>query len=174
MAKGLVLRMRTCSAKERKSVAFELSRAGTDEAISELIRMVNAEVRICDPSEIPDGQTLRKPHWWSRPWTMRYQIHPWGHYNYDDQIAGIEALGETQSSKALEFLRNLAVHTPPELIQDVQYNPEKFRDAFFPNAKGELQYWLGVARAETFVGWQGAYGTLQHALGKLEFGPIRR
>ena len=45
MTADLVQRLRTCSAEERKAVAMELARTGTDEAVAELINMVEGRRR---------------------------------------------------------------------------------------------------------------------------------
>jgi hypothetical protein len=43
MALNLVSKLRTCPAEERKAVAIDLGRTGSDEAISELINMVEGD-----------------------------------------------------------------------------------------------------------------------------------
>jgi len=76
MTDNLVRRLRTCSAEERPAVAMELARTGTDESVQELIRMV-------------EGRHRKGLSW----------------YNLDDQLTGVESLGETKSINALQYLQ---------------------------------------------------------------------
>lgn len=81
MTADLVKRLRTCSAGERRNIAMELAQTGTDEAVAELIRMV-------------EGRHRRGLSW----------------YELDDQLIGVEALGETgteRAERALSFLREV-------------------------------------------------------------------
>jgi len=75
MTTDLVQRLRTCHAQERRTVAMELAKVGSEEVITELKRMV-------------EGKHRKGLRW----------------YNYADQLVGIEALKVTGTSKALEFL----------------------------------------------------------------------
>lgn len=74
----LIKKLRKCSSQERISVAIELAKTGTDKGIRELIRMVEGR--------------------------RRYLLS-W--YDLDDQLIGIEALGETRKKEALEYLEKV-------------------------------------------------------------------
>jgi hypothetical protein len=75
---GLVEKLRTCPAEERREIAIELAKTGSENALSELKRMVEAE-------------RIRWLSW----------------YNFNDQLIGIEALGETKRKEALDYLKSL-------------------------------------------------------------------
>lgn len=75
MAADLVQRLRTCSAEERRAIAMELAITRKETALTELKWMV-------------EGGSRGSLRW----------------YNYDDQLIGIEALRETGTGEALEFL----------------------------------------------------------------------
>lgn len=71
-------RLRTCSPEERRNIATALAKTGTDEAVDELIRMVEGKRR----------------HWL-------------GSYNLVDALLGVEALGETHNVLALLYLKRV-------------------------------------------------------------------
>ncbi len=75
MTADLIQKLRICSAEERRAVAIELAKTRSEEAIAELKRMV-------------EGRHRKGLKW----------------YNYDDQLVGIEALGNTNNDEALNFL----------------------------------------------------------------------
>lgn len=75
MTTDLLRRVRSSSLQERRTVALELAKTRSEETMAELKRMVQ-------------GRRRRGLKW----------------YNYDDQLVGIEALGETGITEALEFL----------------------------------------------------------------------
>ena len=111
---NLIQRLRTCSAEERKTSAMELAKNGTDEAVRELVRMVGGKRR----------------RWLS-------------FYNFNEQKIGIEALGETRSKKALDYLKNLVSYEIKSLGK--YYTPQSFDEEVeqeceinFPNARGKL------------------------------------
>ncbi len=81
MVENLVKKLRTCSKEERRNIAIQISRTSTDEAIGELIRMV-------------EGRHRRGLKW----------------YTLDDQLIGIEALGETGRQDVLDLL--IEMYTP--------------------------------------------------------------
>ncbi len=83
-------------------------------------------------------------------------------YATRDKLSVVDALGETHSVRALDYLKQLAVHTPPTSeTEEGDYGGSSgdyggkitmptgsFSDADFPNAKGELKLILGSSRAE--------------------------
>ena len=91
MEADLVQRLRTCSAEERRNIATALAKTGTDEAVDELIRMVEGKRR----------------HW------LRF-------YNPDDQLLGVEALGETHNRFAMQYLER--VYTPRTHTSSMEYS----------------------------------------------------
>lgn len=121
-AQDLVQRLRTCFAEERKAAAIELAKTETNEAVAELIRMAEG----------------RRRYWLS-----------W--YTLDDQLIGVEALGESRSKNALEYLHILSQSKsvearrkwiPYRTSMPTPQSAEVYRDCFpncFPNAKGELR-----------------------------------
>lgn len=78
MSANLVQRLRTCPKEERIYAAMELAQTGTDEAVAELVRMVEGKRRYC----------------------LRW-------YGQDDILPAIESLGETRNKKALGYLNNI-------------------------------------------------------------------
>lgn len=78
MISNLIKRLRKCSSQERRSVAIELAKTGNDNGIRELIRMIEGR---------------------------RKYLLCW--YNLDDQLIGVEALGETGKKEALEYLEKV-------------------------------------------------------------------
>ena len=74
--KDLAYLLRTCSSNERESFAISLGQTGTNYAVGQLVRMARG----------------RRRFWFN-----------W--FDYRDQLIGIQALGETRSERALEFLR---------------------------------------------------------------------
>lgn len=81
MTSDLIQKLRTCSKEERKAVAMELAHTKSDEAIVELKRMVEGERR----------------YWFN-----------W--YKLEDQLIGVEALGETSNRNVLDYL--VKIYTP--------------------------------------------------------------
>lgn len=77
---NLVKKLRKSSNEERRNIAIELAQSGTDEAIKELIRMIEGR---------------------------RRHLMSW--YKFDDQLLGIECLGMTTSREALEYLQKLLI-----------------------------------------------------------------
>jgi hypothetical protein len=75
---SLVEKVRRCRQADRRSCAQELAKAGTDEAVGELIRMVRGD---------------------RRRGLLSYSV--------EDQLIGVEALGETANRKALEYLKHV-------------------------------------------------------------------
>jgi hypothetical protein len=148
MTSDLVQQCRTCSAIERQDIARELARTGDDEAIAELIKMVEGAVRVSRPVETRYRGVSYRPHWWSKEIVRQepYQFDPSDHYDYQDQLIGIGAMGTTGSSECLEYL--LALITPDEAVKDIGViNEVNFGGSAvvagtaivtFPNAKGEL------------------------------------
>lgn len=92
MAADLVQRLRTCPAKERRAAAMELAKTGTDEAVVELIRMVDGATRDYTSRTI-------KTLW------LKLSID----YSFEDQLIGIGALGESGNRQALDYLNRLIV-----------------------------------------------------------------
>lgn len=118
MIEGLIQKLRTCSSKERKAVAMELARTGTNETADELIRMVEG----------------RRRYWLS-----------W--YNLDDQLIGVEALGETGRVEALEYLKH--VYTPTIDEWETNYNPAHRQISYLATDRNE-SYTYTNARKELF------------------------
>lgn len=87
MTSNLVQRLRVCSADERRVVAMRLAQTGTDEAVTELIRVVE-----------------------------RRRKRLLSHYSLDDQLLGVESLGETSSQNALNYLRQ--AYTPQVSVEE--------------------------------------------------------
>ena len=127
MAPDLVQRLRTCSTEERRAVAREVAQLGTDDAVSELKKMVESEIRDYTPRTL--GTFWRK-----------LPIN----YSGDDIYLGIEALGETRSIDALDYLKGLIkvkqvegklykICRGDDLPCDFTFDVVRY-----PNAKGEL------------------------------------
>lgn len=117
MVSDLIKKLRACSSQERKDVAMELAHTRTNEAIRELIKMV-------------EGRRRRWLSW----------------YNLDDQLIGIEGLGETNSLQAVTYLRKAI---SKKRVQNVEINDmciqgqESYShfscDITFPKARGKLK-----------------------------------
>ncbi len=135
--KDLIQRLRTCSTDERRAIAIGLAHIRNNETVSELIRMVEGEVRDYTP------RTYRT--WWQKK-TIRY--------SYQDQLIGIASLGETGSPKALHYLENLFQSHSSEMTDTFEvvgqsdwdpYGPTCWSESIqvevtdFPNAKGKLR-----------------------------------
>jgi hypothetical protein len=134
MALDLVQRLKTCSAQERKAAAMELSQAGTDESVHGLIEMADGDVRVYTPRS------------WKTLW-LKSAVY----YSLDDQLAGIEALGQTGNRKALDYLKNLAEETQYEdscgtgMMQGSDFYPDYwFTHYDYPNAKGWLASCMSI------------------------------
>ena len=82
----------------KKGVALNLACTGTDEAVTELIRIANGG------SYTPE-QWGRK-HWYSLSESLLSEKR-W-EYNSHEQLVAIEALGETRSKRALDYLTKFA------------------------------------------------------------------
>jgi len=78
------------SSEERREIALQLASIKEDEAHDELYRMA-------------DGEIIYTPRTWKRLW-LRKAITEYG---LEDQLIAIEALAETGTEKALNFLRNI-------------------------------------------------------------------
>jgi len=138
MTADLVQRLRTCSAEERRAVAIELAKTGTDEAVTELARMVEADVMNYTPR-------THRTIWQRRPIF----------YSYEDQLIGVTALGETRSQKALYYLESIYQPHYSEITDSVEVcaqsgcDPSGYPDYWsepiqievtkFPKIKGELR-----------------------------------
>lgn len=96
MTADLIQRLRTCSTEERRAVAMKLAKSGSDETVTEL-------VRIADGGEFTQPQGFRK-HWYSLHLTYPYSAES----TVKTQLMAIEALGETRNKKALDYLTYLA------------------------------------------------------------------
>ena len=112
----LIQRLRTCGPEERKFAAIELARTGTDEAVAELKRMIEARRR-------------RGLRW----------------YDINDQLIGVEALSETNSPRALSYLREIYA-SQDKTLESREHNDGlslreigKKVEVFYPNAKRELR-----------------------------------
>ena len=112
MTDDLIERLKTCPAKERKAVAKELAQSGTDESVLELIRMVK-------------GGRRRRLSW----------------YNLEDQLIGIDVLGETKSKVALNYLRKLNVTVEESEVEKSGHNGwnnTTYLYETYPHARGKL------------------------------------
>jgi len=118
---NLVDRLRTCPIEQRGAIAIQLAELGTDKAIDELVRMVEGR--------------------------RKYKIRFWGgSYSYNDQLIGIEALGETGSKKALEYLKALISEKEfegPEKMDDTSDSPIRCQ-VNFPRARGLGRLYKGL------------------------------
>ena len=120
------------------------------ESINELINIANCGIRTLFPTETRYRDV--KPHWWS--WkTVKgpYEYTPDPeYYGLEDSLKAIEALGESGSPEALEFLEK--IYTPKINYQSERYfvsGGSEPRDddwkylittsVFYPNAQGDLQ-----------------------------------
>lgn len=111
-------KLRTCHPGDRKSVTLSLAR-DDDEAISELINM--AEGGVMNYTQRTLGTLWRR--------IPRY-------YCLSDQILGIEALSESRSPKALDFLRH--VYTPSVSTEDRSESFSQGGDTFEDHWKVEV------------------------------------
>jgi hypothetical protein len=115
MVSDLIKRVRKCSDEEREELVAQMVRNGDNDAIKELIRMVES---------------------WFRDWFLMY--------NYKDQLLGIKYLGETRNPEALEFLKKLMVCEYAEKrINHTEYDGQEWVEmttrAGYPNAVGRLR-----------------------------------
>lgn len=122
MTTHLIQRLRTCTTEERRAVAMELVKEGTDEAIEELIRMFEGKRRI-----------------WFR------------FYDFKDQLIAADAIGQTKRRDLLDYLRNslkpkesVSVDGPHYYMfgSDLDYDSCFYRSyhrASFPNLRGKLK-----------------------------------
>lgn len=169
-----------------KEAAMQLGRTGADEAVSELINMVECSIRISHPTETRYVDSVYKPNWWNKKRIRKEKLSytPMEYYEEDTQLIGVEALGETRSERALEYLEKVENHKGP--IEEMEdhcmggyYMTGKFYDADFPNAPGNLKYCLGRSLAEIkeceakefniFTSWcDKSYLILKSAIEKLE------
>jgi len=112
----LIQRLRTCRPEERKFAAIYLARTENSEAVQELIRMA-------------DGRRRRGLKW----------------YDFNDQLAGVEALSETNSPRALSYLREVYASQDKTLESREHDDGLSLREigkkveVFYPNAKRELR-----------------------------------
>ncbi len=117
----LCKRLRTCAQSEREGVAIQSARSGGQDAVAELIRMVEAKKRSL-----------------------------FSRYDYEDQLTGVKALGETRSREALNYLQGL--YTPTKDVPVAAASQTSRREAGrafivthekvgadYPNAKDELR-----------------------------------
>lgn len=78
MVKDMIRELRTFPSQERRNIAISLGKLASDKAVIELKRMV-------------DGERKRLLKW----------------YDFEDQLIGVEALGETKRKDVLEYLRHM-------------------------------------------------------------------
>ncbi len=141
MMSDAISRVKTCSPAERGKAAVALAHAGTEEAIAELIRMVEGEKR----------------RWFSR-------------YDLRDQLIGIGALGASGRKEALRYLKRLyapvqgrPISLATERIggeQGVFFVTTRERTSMdYPNAKGELRERLNY---EVETSYALDYGRIGH------------
>ena len=95
----LVEKLRTCSIDKRRSVAVELGKTRTDQAVMELQNMVGGGVR-----DYTD-RTCRTL-WFKR--AIRYTV--------EEQYIAVSALGETGRKDVLEYLKKM--YTPSVQVED--------------------------------------------------------
>jgi hypothetical protein len=146
MTSDLVQKLRTCSVEERKGIAMELAKLGTDEALQELINMVDTGVRVLHPKETRYRDVVEKLHWWNKNKIKQepYEFDPSEHYDFEDQKIGIEALGETGRNDACKYLQSLLLREEKYTGLTCMAHREDTRqgnrvmDVSFPNAKGLL------------------------------------
>ena len=121
MRQQLVRQLRICSPADREKTAIHLARCGSDEAVGELIRMVEGK---------------RK--------------HGLRHYDYEDQLIAMRALGESGRKEALEYLERLYTpvkSTPLDISTRTAHREEgayilathEKTHMDFPNARKELR-----------------------------------
>lgn len=139
MPDDLVKKLRTCSKEERRAAAMELAQTGTDEAIRELIAMA-------------DGR-------------RRYGLS-W--YDLDEQLIGVEALAETKSQIALNYLRKVyktideTTNTKDVLLYCGGHAPESdvwgqetYGLYTFPKARGKLAESLKYTGLKSWPDYEG-------------------
>ncbi len=134
MADDLIQRLRDCLAvvytpcNQIEAAALELGQSGTSEAVDELTSIADGGRYITEKRG--------KKHWWSRSETVlsegRYE------HNFVIQRIAIEALGETQDDRALEYLTKFAEWQLIKKQHRTHYSAGEYR-LEFPNAKGELK-----------------------------------
>ncbi len=161
MADDLIQRLRTCPVEERRAIAMELAQTGTDEAVTELVKIVEGG------NYTPPR--YNKKHWYSLDRTLLEEEN--FQYNSDEQLMAVEALGETRSRKAYNYLNWLIAKTKSSRRR---YGM-KCRGGFvamrqfvrFPRAKGGLykmlQYDADVARGDYLSTLQPVQGELEAA-----------
>lgn len=117
----LVKELRACLPEDREKLAVQLARSGSEDAVPELIRMVEGKRR----------RVL-------------------AHYEFEDQLIGIRALGETGKQEALDYIEWLTKETrglPIDLSSrtahreggDYLFATHEKVEVHYPNAKGELR-----------------------------------
>ena len=157
MAGPLVKQLRMCPENHRKVAALKLAQNGTDEGVMELIRMV-------------EGRWRRWFFW----------------YDYEDQLIGVEALGETGSEKALEYLRFVYRAESKTRIEGMAGMPMDKHEQFvgrleveyhemdvieYPNARGSLRENLDyrvIQDSPIDARHQQAHRAIRRAIGRLE------
>lgn len=157
MAGTLVKQLRTCPAEHRRFAALKLAENGTDEDVRELIRMVEGR---------------------RRSWFF------W--YDYEDQLTGVEALGDTGSRKALEYLKfvyqaehrteiegmaNVPMDKHEQYMGRIEVEYNEMQVVVYPNARGTLRESLDyrtIQNSPLNARHQQAHRTMQRAIEKLE------
>src|SRR5271166_4148055 len=133
MQADLIKALRTCSPTQRSSIAIELGRIGTQEAVTELKRI--AKTGECTPPK------WCKKHWYS----TATEIH--SECSFESQLIAIAGLGESKSKIALDFIKRfgewrLGERTTAHCLGgDVGTG---VYDLYFKYATGPLQYRLEV------------------------------
>jgi len=149
MVNDLIKKLRTCPTEKRKDIAMQLAKEGSEENISELINMVNGEIRLLYPETKTEHKEIEYPKWFGLMRGIKeipHEVYPEVEtYNYEDQIIGIEALGETCSKEVLNFLKELKEYNISSSCgqhQDSQasyYGSWENVDISFSNIKGPLK-----------------------------------
>ena len=140
MSEDLIQKIRNCPKEEMKDLAIELGKTGTKESVDELIRIADGG------KYTPEKITYKEKPWYSlkRKEIDRIELEKW-EYSLHEQLIAIDALGETKSGVALEYLNNLLEKDEIEedgIIRwsdDYIIGPRGIVDIEFPNAKGYLK-----------------------------------
>src|SRR3989344_8751151 len=109
----LVEKLRTCSNNETRDVAMELAHIGTDEAVEALIKIAEGGIKIEYPLLRSLVIVYRRPAWWKRKVPVDeervYDVSI--RYNLYEQITAIEALAETGSQIAIDYINRVLEFT---------------------------------------------------------------
>jgi len=115
-----------------------------NESIDNLIYIIETGVKHFHPTKIGYCK-VKGPHWWSLKKEVPYTIINAEHYDLEEQLEAIEAIGKIKSIQALDFLLKLWVNDGTLHGKSYPYgggSGASFIDYYlrhpnFPNAKGQ-------------------------------------